>query len=217
LQSTYTWARGFLWQELNLLERAKADHLQAIALAQQTHAGDWLPRLQADFAINQLRLGNLEVEHELQVALANALRHRMEIHATRCLEGLAELALAKGEPHQALTYTEQLWELAERHELREIMARALHWRGVALLTLEQFETAATTLQKALEMAQVYGRIRLVWQLHAALAQLYRTQKQEEKAADHDMQVQQIVHQIATNLQESEFRAGLPLTSQRPAG
>jgi predicted ATPase/DNA-binding SARP family transcriptional activator/pimeloyl-ACP methyl ester carboxylesterase len=212
LQSTYTWARGFLWLELNLLERAKADHTQAIALAQQTHAGDWLPRLQADFAISQLRLGHLEVEHELQATLANALRHRMEIHATRCLEGLAELALAKGEPQQALAYTEQLWKLAERHDLREIMARALHWRGMALLTLEQFETAATTLQQALEMAEVYGRIRLVWQLHAALAHLYRAQKQEEKATDHDVQVQRIVRRIATNLQEPELRAGLPLTS-----
>lgn len=211
LQSTYTWARGFLWQELNLLKRAKADHTQAIALAQQTHAGDWLPRLQADFAISQLRLGYLEVEQELQVALAHALRHRMEIHATRCLEGLAELALAKGEPHQALAYTEQLWELAERHDLREIMARALRWRGVALLTLEQFEAAATALQQALEMAEVYGRIRLVWQLHEALAHLYRAQKQEEKATDHEVQVQKIVRRIATNLQESELRAGLPLT------
>jgi hypothetical protein len=59
------------------------------------------------------------------------------------------------------------------------------------------------------MAERYGRIRLVWQLHAALAQLYRAQKQEEKAADHDIQVQQIVRRIATNLQGSEFRAGLP--------
>lgn len=212
LQSTYTWARGFLWLELNLLERAKADHIQAIALAQQTHAGDWLPRLQADLAISQLRLGHLEVEHELQVALANALKHRMEIHATRCLEGLAELALAKGEPQQALAYTEQLGELAERHDLREIMARALHWRGMALLTLEQFEAAAATLQQALEMAELYGRIRLVWQLHTALAQLYRAWKQEEKAAFHAGQVQKLVRRIATNLQESEFRAGLPLTN-----
>ncbi|MBE7555607.1 MAG: alpha/beta fold hydrolase [Anaerolineales bacterium] len=217
LQSTYTWARGFLWLELNLLERAKADHTQAIALAQQTQAGDWLPRLQADFAISQLRLGHLGVEPELQGALANALRHRMEIHATRCLEGLAELALARGEPQQALAYTEQLWELAERHDLREIKARALHWRGMALLRLDQLETAATTLQQALEMAEGYGRIRLVWQLHAALADLYRAQKQEEKAAAHEMQVQQIVRRIAANLQEAEFRAGLPLTGQPPAG
>jgi len=55
------------------------------------------------------------------------------------------------------------------------------------------------------------------QLHAALAQLYRAQKQEEKAADHDMQVQKIVRRIATNLQEAEFRAGLPLTSQSLVG
>ncbi len=214
LQSTYTWARGFLWLELNLLERAEADLTQAIALARQTHAGDWLPRLQADFAISQLRLGHLEVEHELQVSVAHALRHRMEIHATRCLEALAEVALAKGEAHQALAYTGQLWELAERHDLREIMARALHWRGMALLTLEQFETAAATLQQALEIAEGYGRIRLVWQLHAALAQLYRAQKQEEKAADHDALVQQIVRRVAANLEEAELRAGLPLADTR---
>jgi serine/threonine protein kinase len=54
----------------------------------------------------------------------------------------------------------------------------------------------------------------VWQLHAALAHLYRVQKQEEKAADHDVQVQKIVRRIATNLQGSELRAGLPLTDTR---
>jgi predicted ATPase/DNA-binding SARP family transcriptional activator/pimeloyl-ACP methyl ester carboxylesterase len=210
LQSTYTWARGFIWQELNLLERAKADHAEAIALAQQTHAGDWLPRLEADFAISQLRLGNLGVGHALHVALARALNHRMEIHATRCLEGLAELAIAKREPDQALAYSEQLWALAEQYDLREIMARALRWRGVALLTLGPFEPAAAALEQALEMAEIYGRIRLIWQIHEALADLYRVQKQEEQASNHDRQVQKIVHQIAANLQEAEFRAGLPL-------
>lgn len=167
------------------------------------------------FQMESLRQGLATVLERLVrglIALSRALNHRMEIHATRCLEGLAELASAKGEPQQALAYSEQLWTLAEQYDLREIMARALRWRGVALLALGQFEPAAMALQQALEMAEVSGRIRLVWQIHEALAQLYRAQKQEEKASEHDGQVQKIVHRIAANLQEAELRAGLPLAS-----
>ncbi len=199
---------GTIWQELNLPDRAKIAHKQAVALAQQADAGWWMPRLQANLAIDRLRLGDLDGEKILQSTFEKAMSRRLEIHAVRCLEGLAELALAQSKPHQALHYAEQLQHLAEPGGMRELVAQAHRWRGEALLALGELKMAAAELEQALGLAEAIGRPRLAWDLHAALAKVYRGQKKEEVALEHEAQVKQIVDNLANNLPDPTIRKAL---------
>ena len=53
-------------------------------------------------------------------------------------------------------------------------------------------------------------MRLIWDVHAALAKLYRRDGKDALAAEHRAAVQDIVSRIAENLKDPELRAGLPL-------
>jgi tetratricopeptide (TPR) repeat protein/tRNA A-37 threonylcarbamoyl transferase component Bud32 len=199
---------GTLWQELNLLDKAKTAHEQAVDLAQQADAGWWLPRIQANLAIDHLRLGDLEVEDRLLTTLEKATSCGLETHAVRCLEGLAELALARSNPQQALEYADRLERLAEPGGLRESVAQARYRRGEAWLALGELKTAAAELEQALSLVETIGRPRLEWDLHAALANVYRARGEDETAVQHETRVKQIVGAIAANVQDPALQVGL---------
>jgi tetratricopeptide (TPR) repeat protein len=207
--------RGTIWQELNQLERAEADHTAGIRVAKEGGNGFWLPRLQANLAIDRLRRGDLSVGETLQAVLEDALAHELQGHAVRCLEGLAEWGLAKGEPQQALAYVAQLHELAEPGGMREVVAQAARWRGEARLVLGQWEAATADLQQALTLAKELGRLRLVWDVQAALARLYRAQGEAETAGNHEAQVRIIAGRMAESLPDGLLQE--PLLPQTGEG
>jgi tetratricopeptide (TPR) repeat protein len=198
------------YRDLNLPERAKAIHTEGVQVALTRKIGNWLPRLQANLAIDRLRLGELEVEVDLEEALATTLRRGQELHAPPCLEGLAELALIKGEPQRALDCADQLLALAEPRGMREAVAQAQRWRGEALLAAENVAAAEIALQRAAELAADINRARLLWDVHAALAGLYRATGQTGHAGSHQARVQALIDRIAANLTDPELRVGLPL-------
>lgn len=200
--------RGTIWQELNQLERAIVDHAAGVRMAEESGNGFWLPRLKANLAIDRLRQGDLSVGEEMQVVLEDALGRELEGHAVRCLEGLAEWALAKGEPQEAQGYITQLQELAEAGGMREVVARATRWHGEAQLALSRWEAATSDLEQALALAEELGRPRLVWSAHAALARLHRAQGKAETADSHEAQVQAIVERIAGSLPAGTLREPL---------
>lgn len=202
---------GTIWQELNLLDRAKAAHQQAVKLAKEADADWWLPRIQANLAIDRLRLGDLDVAEPLQAAFEDAMSRRLEMHAVRCLEGQAELALKQGQPEQALEYAEQLQRLAEPGGMRETVAQAQRWRGEAYLALDDPAQAAAALEQALALAETIGRPRLAWDLHTALAALPQTQAEPDRAASHIARARQIAEALVDNLNDPALQSELRIS------
>ena len=147
---------GYLLLDLNLLDRAAEAFTLGIQLALQTKFYYWLPRLQAHLAISRLRQGDLRAEWELQNALELARRNGQVIHVAHCLEGLAELAMTRGEPAQATRYADELLALTEPRELREMAGQAYRWRGEALLAAGQLEGAEDALNQAAALAKGLG-------------------------------------------------------------
>jgi predicted ATPase len=197
---------GQLFQDLNLLDKAKEAHRQGVDIAAKSNAGFWLPRVQANLAIDRLRQGDMSVEGSLQSALDTALVMGQGFHAVRCLEGLAELALAQNQPELALRYADQLRSIAEPGQMREMLAQSHRWRGEALLAMRQFEVAVDELNQAAELADAIGRVRLMWEVQKALARCLREMGQRETARQHEARVQEIVARIADNLQDADMRA-----------
>jgi tetratricopeptide (TPR) repeat protein len=167
----------------------------------------WLPRVKANLAIDRLRQGDLNVGGDLQDALNMALERQQQMHATRCLEGLAELALARGEPERALGYADHLRELAQTGGLREMLAQSSRWRGEALTALNQFDEAEAELLRDLREATEIGRLRMAWDTHLALARLYRLRGQADLVVRHESLASEISHRIARALPEEISRAG----------
>ena len=93
--------------------------------------------------------------------------------------------------------------------MREMVARALRWRGEALFAQGYLENAEEALNLAGKLAKDIGRVRLEWDIHEALQLLCKTRGPDEVARKHQDAVKTIVRQIGENLQQPEMRAGLP--------
>jgi len=200
---------GQHFQDLNLLDKAESLHTQGMNVMLKAESTFWLSRLQANRAIDRLRQGDLSVGDSLIEALDIALSRGQEFHATRCLEGLAELHIALGEPEAAMRSADQLLALADERDMGEMRAAAHRWRGMARLLLGDYNAADSELQIALRLAEAVGRLRLVWDIHDALARGCRMLGDDARAAEHEAAVQAIVNQIAANLKSDDLRLGLP--------
>ena len=156
---------------LDLGENQEAvEHCErGLALAREKRINFWIPRIEANAAIARLRLGQLDVGPALERA-AECCRQNSEGHQLpRCLEGLAELALARGDAGACLSFADELLSLVEPAGLRERAAQARRWRGEALLSQGHYAAAGRELQRVAAAADEIGRVRLASDARAALA------------------------------------------------
>ncbi|MEJ7669926.1 MAG: hypothetical protein WKH97_14590 [Casimicrobiaceae bacterium] len=165
--------------------------------------------LQTNLAIARTRMGRLDVQAELEQALSYAQARREGWFSTRCLEGLAEISLARGNTGQCLAYADELLRLAKGGKLREMMARAHRWRGEAFLADKAYGPAASELYCAAELSAQLGRLRLAWDVHCALARLCGGGGRPHEANNHQLKAQEIAARIASNLRGSDLKAALP--------
>lgn len=188
---------GELYREIGMLDKAEAYHNQACDKASETNVGNWLPRIQANLAIDRVRLGRLDadVESLLQKNLTLTLQRGQELHTVRCLEGLVELSLAKGDFHAALDYAKQSFDLAEPRGMREAATRACFLRGQTLLQMGDLPAAEAALQDAAVREQQLGRPRLALDIHQALANVYQAQGKEKEAAEQEALLKQIAEKL----------------------
>ena len=82
-----------------------------------------------------MRLGLPHNQAALLSALQYAQDHDEVWMSARCLEVLAELALAKGDVQACIAYADRLLSLASRGEMREMMGQAQRLRGMANVAL----------------------------------------------------------------------------------
>ena len=199
---------GNLYRGLNLLDKAEAAHAQGAQEAARGHAGNWLPRIEADLAIDRLRQGHLEVGKVLRDALETCLTRGQELHGARCLEGLAEWALAVDDAAQALSYARQLQELAEIRGMRESLVAAWQWQGMALTHLVRAEEAHEALAKALSLAETLAVQCVLREVHGVLLSCFRREGQLAQAAQHQKALDTIVARIISSLPDPALRRGL---------
>ena len=164
-------ALGCLFLELNLTEQASRHFEQGLRLGRDAGIIYWLPRLQANLVIAQLRLGIPCDQTALQAAAQCSHEHSEAWLTLRCLEALAELALVNGDAHGCIVHADQLMALASGGDMRELVGQAHRLRGLAWLAVKAYEPARTELMRALTLAEQLGRIRLAWDCQIGLARL----------------------------------------------
>ena len=184
---------------MNLPGQALQHFQQGLGLAHHAGIQYWLPRLQADLAIAQLRLGMPCDQAALQAAWQYAQDHSEVWLTLRCLEALAESALANGDALGCITYADQLLVLASRGDLRELIGAAHHLRGLAHLMLYAYESARHELTLAVTLAEQIGRIRLAWACQLALARVAAALEDKGAHSESEGRARELADRMAKSL------------------
>jgi tetratricopeptide (TPR) repeat protein len=198
---------GNLYQDLGLNTHAETAHARGLEIARSSGAGFWLPGIQADLAIDRIRLGRLDVGEDLMKALEYSQRMGLEIHTLHVLEALAELECARGNPDKAIEYADQLLRMALPEDLREKIAQARRWRSMAFLTNGQYERAENELDQAMQMATAIVKPRLQYDLHILYSRTYEQQGDHSRKTEHDAFAKEIYRSITKDIQVSSPELG----------
>jgi len=196
---------GYLLLDLGLDAKAMEYSERGLALSRDARITFWRPRIEANLAIARIRLGYLDVGSALDRALRHARENSERSQMVRCLEGLTELALRRGDAAGCLALAAELLSHAETAGLKELAAQARRWRGEALAATGKLEAATEQLALAAATAEEIERVRLAWDATAALARL-------GGGAAHRARADALAAQIGKSLEGSELEPQFhPLT------
>lgn len=160
---------GHLLLDTGRNDAAVQEMERGLALADETGILFWRPALQAHLALARCRSGERVNPAGLRAVLDKTRGTSERYLTVRCLEAMAELLLAAGDPPASLACSAELLRIAEAGGLREMEAIGRRWRGEALILSGQRALAQEELSRALMLAQEIGRVRLVSDVRVALA------------------------------------------------
>ncbi len=195
---------GHLLLDLGLNERAVEQMERGLALGRDAGIMFWRAAIEAHLAVARSRLGQKGVAPVLERVLEQARRNAERYLMVRCLDGLAEIALAAGDASGCRAYGDELLGVAVPNALRELEAVARRWRGEGWLATKDYAQAQPELTRAAVLAQDVGRVRLEMDAQAALARLHDAQGRAELARRHRAEARAIADAIDNGLASSEL-------------
>ncbi len=204
---------GHLLLDLGLNEQAVEQLERGLALGRDTGILFWRAAIDAHLAVARSRLGQKDVAPALQATLEQTRRTSERYMMVRCIDGLAEIALAAGDASRCRAYGDELLAIAVPNGLRELEAVARRWRGEALLAEKDYVEAQAELSRAATLAKDIGRVRLQMDAEAALARLFGAQGQSDAAQRHDTKARAIAEAIEKSLASSGLEARLLVTGE----
>jgi tetratricopeptide (TPR) repeat protein/transcriptional regulator with XRE-family HTH domain len=200
---------GHLLLDLGFYRQAVERCERGLALATREGITFWRPRMEANLAIARLRLGDLGVGPALEGALDECRRHSEATQGARCLEGLAQWALARGDAVACRAYADELLSWVEPAGMRELAGVGRRWRGEAMLAQRNHRAALEDLDRALAAAQSIGRPRLAADIHEALARLHEARGSRAQARRHGEDADDIAAGIVRSLAGSGLEGIIP--------
>ena len=158
----------------------------------------------------QAQLGQASNLPALHATFEQTRRSAERNLSVRCLDGLAEIALAVGDASRCRAHADELLAIAEANGLRELEASARRWRGEAALAEKDYAPAQAELTRAAALADATGRVRLQLDTQAALARLCAAHGQPDAAQRHGERARAIGQAIEASLVGSGLAARLQL-------
>ena len=201
---------GHLLLDLGLNELAAGQMERGLALGNDTRIMFWRAALEAHHAVARSRLGGRNVEPALQATLERTRLTSERYLMIRCLDGLAEIALASGDVDRCRAYADELLAFAAANGLRELEAVARRWRGEAALAQRDPGQARLELARAADLADGIGRVRLQMDAQAALARVSGALGEGDAARRHGARALAIAQAIEQSLDSSGLQARLDL-------
>jgi len=199
---------GHLLLDLGLNELAVVNLERGLALGRDSGILFWCAAIETHLAVARMRLGQQADVSALQVTLEQTRRTSERYMMVRCLQGLAEIALAAGDTSRCRKYADELLAIAEPNSLRELEAVARRWRGEAMFVEKDYEASHAELSRAAALAEDVGRVRLHMDTQAALARLLAAQGQRDVAQRHDAKARAIAETIEKSVKSSGLESRL---------
>jgi class 3 adenylate cyclase/tetratricopeptide (TPR) repeat protein len=203
---------GWCYAEIGDLERARASNQGAARVAREIGDAEIIANAEINLALNHLALGEATRAREgLAALLAEPppefpfMHWRYSMHLE---DALGRVALAQGDPAQALAGAEREIEASRRHAAPKLEARALELRARALLELERPEDALAALDEALAIAGRIGYPRATWRGLGLAALLERRAGRRDRAEACEARRAQVVEALARSLPDADLRRGL---------
>ncbi|KPJ49779.1 MAG: hypothetical protein AMJ41_02340, partial [candidate division Zixibacteria bacterium DG_27] len=165
---------GDVYQDLHDLESAFAYHRRTLKLAKKIDDSELISEVLANLGNDQLLAGNrAEAEKNLTESLSLAEKIGAGQMQLKALTGLLELSVTSGEYEQAKGYWSNFEQLLKDQDALEYLPKAKLCKGLLEMDLGEVETAEKSLREGREIAERTGNRRVQWELHFALARLYR--------------------------------------------
>ncbi|MHB8729390.1 MAG: ATP-binding protein [Sulfuricaulis sp.] len=202
---------GHLLLDLGLNELA-TEHLErGLTLGRDTGILFWRASIDTHLAVARSRLGQKIDTAGLHTTLEQTRRTSERYMTVRCLDGMAEIALAAGDARGCRGYGDELLAIAAPNGLRELEAVARRWRGEALLAEKDYVAAQAELSRAAALAEDIGRVRLEMDAQSAWARLLAAQGQSDVAQRHGAKARAIAEAIEKSLESSGLEARLHMS------
>jgi DNA-binding CsgD family transcriptional regulator len=138
--------------------------------------------------------------------LPNEMPSRPTLAQRLCWLARAELAIATGNPSDALVIVDTLIDLAKHTASGEAFAEPhlLKLRGDALAALGRTEDAEAALQDALRAAEFQGARPVLWRVHVAQGRLYQARSQRTEAEAYFSAARAMIEALAGTMPDASL-------------
>jgi class 3 adenylate cyclase/tetratricopeptide (TPR) repeat protein len=203
---------GWCYAEIGSVERARPYNERAAALAHAIGDPEIIANAEINLALNHLALGDVERARAHLDPIRDGLergdpfqRWRYRMHL---LDGLGRVALARGEPAEALALADDECLRARRHRAPKIEARALELRGRALVALEQHDDAERVLLDAVAVAERIAYPRTQWVALGLLAEIARRRGRVREVETYGSRRHAVVEALVASLPDPALQREL---------
>jgi len=189
---------GGVYNGMFAYQQASEHFAQALALAKASHSLFWTRMATSYLASVSLQLGDVARAEELLCA-APGPETPVQTMAQRTLCcASAELALAQGDPNQALQIMDRMTIAAEVTQGQSSL-RVLKLRGEALAALPRPAEAETALKAARQIASEQGARPMHWRICLTLGRFYQTQGRKTEAEDEFTTTRTLIEALAASI------------------
>jgi DNA-binding NarL/FixJ family response regulator len=185
--------------------RERAAYERVLALARGIHSSVWINTGAAGLASALCALGETDAAHALlsDVMTADA---PVRTHGQRLLwTARAELALAQGQPQDALAIIDRLYATARNLTAEANIPRLAQLKAAALADLGDFAEAEALLRAAQATADADGSPPTLLMLHGRLAAILNRQGQHDAALAEEAAAREIAARLAQTIPAGELR------------
>ncbi len=191
---------------LMLQPRAAIQQLElALALTRELGSVWWVDNITAVLANAYVLHVDLEKARTLLDANLPKKKKAFTMAERRMLWAKGNLLLVENKPREALKIADQLSDLLQVGKHAQSVPHLLKLKGQSLMALKQGKKAVQVLEQAKQGAIERGALSVLWQIHALLGELYKTQKEMERSEAEFSDAEKVLHILKTNIHDEDLQ------------
>lgn len=208
---------GAVHADLMEFEVSERELEHAVALAREIASLHWTRNAAGFLATTYIAQSKLDQAQRTLDAFAPEGLSRRTLGQRQMWKARVELALARGEPEQALEMLELLQADAPNITTGIVIPRLSVLRAQILLKLKRFEEAKARLDEAQAYLESRQQPRLMWRAQAVLAQVYRAQGRAAEAERAANTAREIISTLAGSLPQGALRENFVRRAEKMIG